>query len=55
MLDKYAEEGQWRIEATASAGSMSIEKTYEFTVEKYVLPTFEGKWLTNNVVVFSLS
>ena len=38
QLDKYAEQGQWRIEVEAENQDGTKEETYTFDVEEYVLP-----------------
>ena len=38
QLDKYAEQGQWRIEVEAENQDGTKTQTYTFDVEEYVLP-----------------
>ena len=38
QLDKYAEQGEWRIEVEAGNQDGTKEETYSFDVEEYVLP-----------------
>ena len=38
QLDKYAEQGEWRIEVEAGNQDGIKEETYTFDVEEYVLP-----------------
>merc|ERR1719454_269214 len=41
QLDKYAEQGEWKIEVEAENQDGIKEETYTFDVEEYVLPKFE--------------
>jgi hypothetical protein len=45
QLDKYAEQGVWKIEISSSNENGKMTQSYSFDVEEYVLPTFEGLML----------
>ena len=44
-LDNYAEQGNWRIEIEAKSEFRNFSERYDFEVEEYVLPKFEGNRL----------
>ena len=48
-LDNYAEQGNWRIEIEAKSEFRNFSERYDFEVEEYVLPKFEGNRLQHFV------
>jgi CD109 antigen len=41
QFDVFAEQGEWEIKVTATTPTDTVESTYKFDVEEYVLPKFE--------------